>query len=399
MEEIALGETARIRIDTIEGWKTATVVRKTRSACRRGEQNPQFQFVLSTGTESIRLGSGKLDRLRDVEWWLVEPKRDETHDDGDEDSDSAPENDDVEESSSDEGNEGYGSDAEVVETRSPGPAPGPREFNDKQTHKYTCAAHAMNNAVGRVRVTPGDFAALGFGQDGPWGDAAVQAVATAADMTAVTAQDSTFTSKVTAERVQQGPWNGALILEGGQKDGKPVEGGHWTAIRRQQGNQFVHVDSRGGVVSMTPRGVADRLRQVGADGGVVMLVWHNKVDARRFLKDDRKRPQGEVQAEKRIRTTPPPVEERKRRAKGKGDPEARKRGKEEAAATRSQVKERIAAKVAEELRWRRSGMVEECWVHVHGDEELRGNRPLSKMVGNKRPVGGGGRLPCLLTHV
>ena len=151
---------------------------------------------------------------------------------------------------------------------------------------------------------------------------------------------------------------------------------------------------------MTPRGVADRLRQVGADGGVVMLVWHNKVDARRFLKDDRKRPQGEVQAEKRIRTTPPPKEERKRRTKGtgdpearkrgKGDPEARKRGKEEATATRSQVKGRIAAKLAEALRWRSSGMVEECWVQVHGVEELRGNRPLSAMVGNKRPVGGGG---------
>ena len=29
-------------------------------------------------------------------------------------------------------------------------------------------------------------------------------------------------------------------------------------------------------------------------------------------------------------------------------------------------------------------------MHVHGDEELRGNRPLSAMVGSKRPVGGGG---------
>ena len=352
MEEIALGETARIRIDTIEGWQTATVVRKTRSACRRGEQNPQFQFVLSTGTASIRLGSGTLDRLRDVEWWLVEPKRDKHADDEVEDSDSASDDGDADGSSSDGENEGCGSDEEEAEARSSGLAPGPREFNDKQTQGLTCAAHAMNNAVGRVRVTPGDFAALGFGQDGPWGDAAVQAVATAADMTAVTAQDSTFTSKVTAERVQRGPWNGALILEGGQKDGKPVEGGHWTAIRRQQGNQFVHVDSRGGVVSMTPLGVADRLRQVGADGGVVMLVWHNKVDARRFLKDDRKRPQGEVQAEKRIRTTPPPKEERKRRTKGTGDPEARKRGKEEATATRSQVKARIAAKVKEGLRWK-----------------------------------------------
>lgn len=112
---------------------------------------------MSTGTASIRLGSGTLDRLRDVEWWLVEPKRDETH---------------------------------------------------------------------GVRVNPGDFAALGFGQDGPWGDAAVQAVATEANMTAVTAQHSTFAAKVTAERVRRGPWNGVLILEGGQKDGKPVEGGH-----------------------------------------------------------------------------------------------------------------------------------------------------------------------------
>ena len=32
-------------------------------------------------------------------------------------------------------------------------------------------------------------------------------------------------------------------------------------------------------------------------------------------------------------------------------------------------------------------------------EELKGNRPLSKMRGNKRPVGGGTRLPCHLTHV
>lgn len=162
-----------------------------------------------------------------------------------------------------------GSDAEVVETRRPGLAPGPREFNDKQTHAHTCAAHAMNNAMGRVRVNPGDFAALGFGRDGPWSDEEVQAVATEAKMTAVTAQNSTFGAKVSAERVRRGPWNGALILEGGQKDGRPVEGGHWTAIRRRKGNQFVHVDSCGGVESMTPQGVAARLRKVGNEGGVV----------------------------------------------------------------------------------------------------------------------------------
>ena len=54
---------------------------------------------------------------------------------------------------------------------------------------------------------------------------------------------------------------------------------------------------------MTPQGVADRLRKVGTEGGVVMLVWHNKVDARTFLKDDRKSPQGEEPAEKRIKAT------------------------------------------------------------------------------------------------
>jgi len=37
-------------------------------------------------------------------------------------------------------------------------------------------------------------------------------------MPAVTAQNSTFVAKVNAERVRRGPWNGALILEGGQKD-------------------------------------------------------------------------------------------------------------------------------------------------------------------------------------
>ena len=63
------------------------------------------------------------------------------------------------------------------------------------------------------------------------------------------------------------------------------------------------------------------------------------------------------------------------------------------------MKEKLAAKVAEELRWEKNGMVEECWVHVHMGEELKGNRPLSKMRGKKRPVGGGTRLPCHLTHV
>ena len=312
-EEIALGETARMRIDTIAGWKTATVVRKTRNACRRGEQNPQFQFVLSTGTESIHLGSGKLDRLRDVEWWLVEPKRDEEHDDGEGDSDSAP---DDEEGSSDEENDGDDSDAEAVETRSPGLAPGPQEFNDKQTQSYSCAAHAMNNAMGRVRVNPNDFTELGYGRDGPWSDEEVQAVATKATMTAVTVQNSVV-AKVSAESVRKGPWNGALILEGGQKDGRPINGGHWTAIRRQQGNQYVHVDSRGGVESMTPQGVAERLRKVGTGDGVVMLVWYNKVNAKAFLKDDRKSPQGEEPAGKRTKATPP------RRRRGSEEPERR----------------------------------------------------------------------------
>jgi len=74
---------------------------------------------------------------------------------------------------------------------------------------------------------------------------------------------------------------------------------------RQQGSQFVHVDSCGGVESMTTQDVADRLRKVGTEGGVVMLVWHNKVDTRTFLKDDRKSPQGEEPAEKRTKATPP----------------------------------------------------------------------------------------------
>ena len=154
-----------------------------------------------------------------------------------------------------------------------------------------------------MRVNPDDFAELGFGREGPWSDEEVQAVATKATITAVTAQNSTFVAKVNAERVRRGPWNGALTLEGGQKDGRPIKGGHWTAIRRQHGSQYVHVDSCGGVESMTPQGVADRLRKVGTEGGVVMLVWHNKVDARTFLKDDRKRPQGEEPVEKRIKAT------------------------------------------------------------------------------------------------
>ena len=83
---------------------------------------------------------------------------------------------------------------------------------------------------------------------------------------------------------------------------------------------------------MTPQGVADRLRKVGTEGGVVMLVWHNKVDTRTFLKDDRKSPQGEEPAEKLT----PPVEETKRGTREEGTPGARKRDREEATATRRQ---------------------------------------------------------------
>jgi len=52
------------------------------------------------------------------------------------DSDSAPDDGDGEEGNRDEENDGDVSDAEVAETRSPGLAPGPREFNDNQTHPY-----------------------------------------------------------------------------------------------------------------------------------------------------------------------------------------------------------------------------------------------------------------------
>ena len=41
------------------------------------------------------------------------------------------------------------------------------------------------------RGNPDDFAELGFGRDGPWSDVEVQAVASKATMTAVTAQNST----------------------------------------------------------------------------------------------------------------------------------------------------------------------------------------------------------------
>ena len=114
-------------------------------------------------------------------------------------------------------------------------------------------------------------------------------------------------------------------------------------------------------------------------GHELETLWHNKVDAKTFLKDDRKSPQGEEPAEKHTKATPPPAEEKKRGTREKGDPKARKRGREEAAATRRRVKEKLAAKVAEELRWRKNGTVEECWVHI--GEELKGNRPLSKVTG------------------
>ena len=68
---------------------------------------------------------------------------------------------------------------------------------------------------------------------------------------------------------------------------------------------------------MTPQGVAERLRKVGTGDGVVMLVWYNKVNAKAFLKDDRKSSQGEEPAGKRTKATPP------RRRRGSEEPERR----------------------------------------------------------------------------
>ena len=79
--------------------------------------------------------------------------------------------------------------------------------------------------------------------------------------------------------------------------------------------------------------VANRMQAVGLEGGVVMLVWHNRFNRKSFFEEERRGPRpGPGQAGKRRRTAEadpkkkPP--EKKQGAREKGNTGARKRGRE-----------------------------------------------------------------------
>ena len=290
-EELALGEGAVIRIDTVEGFKTAVVRRKLVDGCRPGERKPQYKFILQAGDASIHLGGAEGPRLRDVEWWLVKAKDDNDDDSCEEDSDSA-ENESVG-TSEDSDSDGGPPSAKVT-------------FNDRQKNDTeTCAVHAMNNAMGRVRVTVENFETLGFGRTGLWDDKQIREVANAAGLTAVTVPWSEAQTH-SAESVANAQWSGVLLLEGALRGGEAVNGGHWTAIRRFAGGAFAHVNSLGAQTrEMTPEQVATRMRTVQDAMGYVMTVWARKRDPRASTVP-RRREEAEPPPAKRARTRQPP---------------------------------------------------------------------------------------------
>ena len=234
--------------------------------CRPGERKPQYKFILQAGDASIHLGGAEGPRLRDVEWWLVKAKDDNDDDSCEEDSDSA-ENESVG-TSEDSDSDGGPPSAKVT-------------FNDRQKNDTeTCAVHAMNNAMGRVRVTVENFETLGFGRTGLWDDKQIREVANAAGLTAVTVPWSEAQTH-SAESVASAQWSGVLLLEGALRGGEAVNGGHWTAIRRFAGGAFTHVNSLGAQTrEMTPEQVATRMRTVQDAMGYVMTVWARKRDPR-----------------------------------------------------------------------------------------------------------------------
>ena len=108
--------------------------------------------------------------------------------------------------------------------------------------------------------------------------------------------------------------------------------------------------------------------------------------------------EAEVTAEADPKKKPP---EKKQGAREKGDKGAMQRGSEEARETRQQVKEKLTACNVgrEEGRWRKGGTTEECGVQIDAYEEQEGMLSETGGIGKKRPVGGGTRVPCHLTHV
>lgn len=344
-DELRLGETAVIRIDTAEGWKTATVLTKRIDKCRRGERKPQYVFKVTTGDATIRVGHDGTPRLRDVDWWLVRQRaREESSDDTDPDSATEDDHGDQDDRDADE------SGGQGVDDFHEGQAPG----------TYTCAAHAINNAMGAVRITPADFDREGYGETGPWADFQIQKVAAASQIRAITAPTS-FSKSVEPDRVAEARWIGVLLLDGAAN--API--GHWTTIRRCNRGGYAHINSLGITTPMTAAEAAVRIRHTGMADGHVMVIWTDpETDSRSFFRQP-KRPPPEPE-------TPKPPRGKPRLARSLRSPTAatdaidRKR----AAAPENETRRGVADTVATRTRGKKRRTTQRddgdngCWVTI-----------------------------------
>ena len=145
--------------------------------------------------------------------------------------------------------------------------------------------------------------------------------------------------------------------------------GHWTALRRQSPEKYVHVDSRAGSATMNAVEAAARIRRTGAESGVVVAIWkddaleHSTYFTR--VRNQPKRKRHEATATNKVLRAPDkPSPRAKSLPNPAPEPTQRELSRREAVAKRGEVEAMLTRNRKKKRQKRDTQDTAQCWVEV-----------------------------------